>query len=169
MTSIGRRCKGGDALSRAVLIARRLPWGARGGDSPPPPPEKRNLSEPAGGSDPPRPLARNSTHHGRRPARGGRRPKPQSGGYSGGAPPLPIPNREVKPARADGTAHERGRVGRRHLRPPGRTRVPPGGFTFWGVPLLRPPKKQTNNITTNPRPRPQSPKGAVCAGLGRGP
>ena len=27
-----------------------------------------------------------------------------SGGYSGGVPPLPIPNREVKPARADGTA-----------------------------------------------------------------
>ena len=26
------------------------------------------------------------------------------GGYSGGVPPLPIPNREVKPARADGTA-----------------------------------------------------------------
>ena len=43
----------------------------------------------------------------------------ESGGYGGGAPPLPIPNREVKPARADGTAHERGRVGRRHLaRPP---------------------------------------------------
>ena len=30
---------------------------------------------------------------------------PYSGGYSGGVPPLPIPNREVKPARADGTAH----------------------------------------------------------------
>ena len=28
-----------------------------------------------------------------------------SGGYSGRVPPLPIPNREVKPARADGTAH----------------------------------------------------------------
>ena len=27
------------------------------------------------------------------------------GDNSGGAPPLPIPNREVKPARADGTAH----------------------------------------------------------------
>ncbi len=26
------------------------------------------------------------------------------GSYSGGAPPLPIPNREVKPASADGTA-----------------------------------------------------------------
>ena len=28
-----------------------------------------------------------------------------SGGYSGEVPPLPIPNREVKLARADGTAH----------------------------------------------------------------
>ena len=36
-----------------------------------------------------------------------------SGGYCGGAPPLPIPNREVKPAYADGTAMQCGRVGRR--------------------------------------------------------
>ena len=35
-----------------------------------------------------------------------------SGGYSGGVPPLPIPNREVKPVRADGTAYS-GRVGSR--------------------------------------------------------
>ena len=28
----------------------------------------------------------------------------RKGGYCCGAPPLPIPNREVKPARADGTA-----------------------------------------------------------------
>ena len=34
------------------------------------------------------------------------------GGYSAGAPPLPIPNREVKPGRADGTAPPGGRVGR---------------------------------------------------------
>ena len=33
------------------------------------------------------------------------------GGYSGGVPPLPIPNREVKPAIADGTAPPGGRVG----------------------------------------------------------
>ena len=39
-----------------------------------------------------------------------------SGGYSVGVPPLPIPNREVKPNRADGTAYS-GRVGRRHLFP----------------------------------------------------
>ena len=30
-----------------------------------------------------------------------------SGGYSDGVPPLPIPNREVKHDRADGTAHPR--------------------------------------------------------------
>ena len=35
------------------------------------------------------------------------------GGYSGGVPPLPIPNREVKPACADGTAMQCGRVGSR--------------------------------------------------------
>ena len=29
------------------------------------------------------------------------------GGYSVGVPPLPIPNREVKPVRADGTADPR--------------------------------------------------------------
>ena len=38
-----------------------------------------------------------------------------SGGYCGGGPPLPIPNREVKPACADGTAMQCGRVGGRHF------------------------------------------------------
>ena len=38
------------------------------------------------------------------------------GGYSAGVPPLPIPNREVKPGRADGTAFSRGRVGSRHFK-----------------------------------------------------
>ena len=38
---------------------------------------------------------------------------PISGGDSGGVPPLPIPNREVKPACADGTAMQCGRVGSR--------------------------------------------------------
>ena len=37
------------------------------------------------------------------------------GGYCCGVPPLPIPNREVKPACADGTAMQCGRVGRRPL------------------------------------------------------
>ena len=32
-----------------------------------------------------------------------------------GDPPLPIPNREVKPVSADGTANIRGRVGHRHF------------------------------------------------------
>ena len=32
-----------------------------------------------------------------------------------GDPPLPIPNREVKPVSADGTAKIRGRVGHRHF------------------------------------------------------
>ena len=36
-----------------------------------------------------------------------------SGGYCTGAPPLPIPNREVKPGCADGTALQCGRVGGR--------------------------------------------------------
>ena len=38
-----------------------------------------------------------------------------SGGYCGRVPPLPIPNREVKPACADGTAMQCGRVGSRLL------------------------------------------------------
>ena len=38
------------------------------------------------------------------------------GGYSSGVPPLPIPNREVKPVHADGTAVTCGRVGSRLLR-----------------------------------------------------
>ena len=40
------------------------------------------------------------------------------GGYNVGVPPLPIPNREVKPNRADGTAF-RGRVGSRHFKESG--------------------------------------------------
>ena len=31
---------------------------------------------------------------------------PISGGYGAGVPPLPIPNRAVKPGRADGTASQ---------------------------------------------------------------
>ena len=39
-----------------------------------------------------------------------------SGDYGGGETPLPIPNREVKPTRADGTASFRGgRVGRHQI------------------------------------------------------
>ena len=52
-----------------------------------------------------------------------------SGGYCGGVPPLPIPNREVKPTCADGTAMQCGRVGSRLLllgAP--RTQCPRGSF-----------------------------------------
>ena len=45
-----------------------------------------------------------------------------SGGYCGGVPPLPIPNREVKPACADGTAMQCGRVGGRLLSDTGEPR-----------------------------------------------
>ena len=38
-----------------------------------------------------------------------------NGGNSDGDPPLPIPNREVKPVSADGTAKICGRVGHRHF------------------------------------------------------
>ena len=40
--------------------------------------------------------------------------QPYLGGYGDGVPPLPIPNREVKPVHADGTASS-GRVGSRPL------------------------------------------------------
>ena len=49
------------------------------------------------------------------------------GGYSDGVPPLPIPNREVKPISADGTAFTRGRVGSRHFK------VRLQGLTFFCV------------------------------------
>ena len=71
---IGRRCKGGDVLSRPVLIARYL---------------FRVLSFL------PSDLSQVT----------------YCGGYGGGDPPLPIPNREVKPAGADGSAPPGVRVG----------------------------------------------------------
>ena len=50
-----------------------------------------------------------------------------SGGYCGGVPPLPIPNREVKPTCADGTAMQCGRVGSRLLSAGApRIQCPPG-------------------------------------------
>ena len=65
---------------------------------------------------------------------------PLQGGYCGGVPPLPIPNREVKPACADGTAMQCGRVGGRRLffgdRPLGRW--PAGPVSFPLPPLRRP-------------------------------
>ena len=44
-----------------------------------------------------------------------RRIREMVGGECGGVPPLPIPNREVKPTGADGTAMQCGRVGNRLL------------------------------------------------------
>ena len=41
--------------------------------------------------------------------------KPYLGGFSSEVPPLPIPNREVKLAYADGTALPGGRVGSRRF------------------------------------------------------
>ena len=43
------------------------------------------------------------------------RKRKTNGGNSDGDPPLPIPNREVKPVSADGTAIPSGRVGSRQL------------------------------------------------------
>ena len=87
-TSIGCRCRGGDVHSRAVLIARQLcPQDAYVGFE-----EIRSTL-----------LFQSITE------------KTYSGGFGPGVPPLPIPNREVKPGRADGTAPQCGRVGRRLL------------------------------------------------------
>ena len=63
----------------------------------------------------------------------------QSGGYGGGVPPLPIPNREVKPARADGTAHECGRVGCRPLQ----TSRPPADSSAGGRFFAPPPPRRS--------------------------
>ena len=64
---------------------------------------------------------------------GGVSPEVMSGGYCGGVPPLPIPNREVKPACADGTAMQCGRVGGRlfSIRKP-RARHPHSGLVRFG-------------------------------------
>ena len=58
---------------------------------------------------------------------------PLLGGYCGGVPPLPIPNREVKPACADGTAMQCGRVGGRHLfeREALRSQIPRASFVLY--------------------------------------
>ena len=60
------------------------------------------------------------------------------GGHCAGVPPLPIPNREVKPGCADGTAQQCGRVGGRRLYgyPPRETEMSSrGGFSIF-VPSL---------------------------------
>ena len=55
-----------------------------------------------------------------------------SGGYCVGVPPLPIPNREVKPDCADGTAIQCGRVGGRLFSTnPRKDLFPYGGFCVY--------------------------------------
>src|SRR6266511_5329900 len=87
---IGRRCKHGDVLSRPVLIGRGLGFDAR---------------------------ARYRVHGVIRGARAlrsvrvagfGRPRRRRFGGHGGGETPGPIPNPEVKPSSADGTALETG-------------------------------------------------------------
>ena len=56
------------------------------------------------------------------------------GGYSGEDPPLPIPNREVKPRSADDTASTCGKVGRRHPYN-GSLGKAPGLFCFYTNPF----------------------------------
>ena len=69
----------------------------------------------------------------------------QSGGYSGGVPPLPIPNREVKPARANGTAHECGRVGCRPLQ----TSRPPADSSAGGRFFCAPAMALNQHVTSD--------------------
>ena len=88
---------------RPVLMARGLPAGRGAGAGVAPPPRVGRARSP---SLPPSPLP-----GGRAPAAV---PSPWHGGHRGGAPPLPIPNRAVKPARADGTARD----GRESRSPP---------------------------------------------------
>ncbi len=67
------------------------------------------------------------------------------GDYCGGAPPLPIPNREVKPASADGTAFICGRVGRRQSLPKAPVLFEPGPFLLSrGNRILASPKIEKN-------------------------
>jgi hypothetical protein len=61
------------------------------------------------------------------------------GGFSVGATPLPIPNREVKPHSADGTAFS-GRVGRRRILSP--VAAMQQGFFFVGFISIMISKKQ---------------------------
>ena len=77
---------------------------------------------------------------------------PLLGGYCGGVPPLPIPNREVKPACADGTAMQCGRVGGRPLLllPPERDSSFRGKPFFVPVGQWRPPPVELANCRPSP-------------------
>ena len=63
------------------------------------------------------------------------RKKENNGGNSDGDPPLPIPNREVKPVSADGTAIPSGRVGSRQ--PSETFRRNSGGLFFMPIDYQR--------------------------------
>ena len=63
------------------------------------------------------------------PPYAGNRDRDNSGGNSNGDPPLPIPNREVKPVHAYDTAIPSGKVGSRQLQKAFRARS--GGFFCW--------------------------------------
>ena len=58
------------------------------------------------------------------------------GGFGPGVPPLPIPNREVKPGHADGTAPQCGRVGRRLLNERALCTILYGGLSILFIILL---------------------------------
>ena len=130
--------------SRAVLIARDLPSApraaaeSRGRGGRKKQARRRQARHPA------------SPEHDAKP-QAAAAPQPcashtQSGGYGGGVPPLPIPNREVKPARADGTAHECGRVGCRPLQ----TSRPPADSSAGGRFFLRPRPRQGRSPLREP-------------------
>ena len=92
---IGRRCKARERLSRAPLIGRAL----RDHSRPPPLPTVLKTIASSSAVRPPGRL-------GRRPAPTQPAPQrpPGAGGHGGRGTPGPIPNPEVKPASADGTA-----------------------------------------------------------------
>ena len=85
------------------------------------------------------------------------------GGYSGGEPPLPIPNREVKPAIADGTAPPGGRVGScRSSRT--RPEILAGSFRF--LPVGRKPQTVSClRLLIADLPRPLPGRGESASGL----
>src|SRR5438045_4388886 len=73
-----------------------------------------------------------------------------SGGYIGGGPPVPIPNTEVKPSRADGTARPAcGRVGRCRNFSPRRPAAPPSR----GASPFQPTKRFTQRAPRKGRAR----------------
>ena len=118
MTSIGRRCRGGNVYSRAILITRTLSGKqfpqkirSRGKTTPPRLPERTDTAgselkkeirkkESFQASTQVRPM---SDHLTAIEPKDNRPVKKDSGGDSERVPPLPIPNREVKPFHADDT------------------------------------------------------------------